>query len=346
MKKNRKVSLKDIAKEVGVSIATVSYVISKGKDSRVSEAMSAKIREVAKRLNYQPNIIAQSLKSGTTNTIGLILADISNPFFANIARVVEDEATKFNYTVIFGSSDERTDKSKQLIDFLSSRQVDGFIIVPSEGSEQQIIDLKKQNIPVVLIDRFFPEISTDYVIIDNYKAAYSGVGELIESGHRKIGMLAYASTLFHMEERIRGYKTALKNNDLRFEPHWLEKIEYSNIKEQIEQAIDTMLGGDDPVDSLFFATNTLAIYGLKYLEKLQLKIPDDIAMVSFDEGEAFDFYYCPLTHIRQPLEEMAKNAVRSLANRIENPDSPIQGIYLSAEVVVRKSSSQSIKRQA
>lgn len=342
--KKKPVSLKDIAQEVGVSIATVSYVLSKGKDSRVSKGMSEKIKKVAKRLNYQPNTIAQSLKSGRTNTIGLIVADISNPFFANIARVIEDEATKFNYTVIFGSSDEKADKSKQLIDFLSSRQVDGFIIAPSESSEQQIVELKQQNIPVVLIDRFFPEIPTDYVLIDNYQAAYQGVGELIKSGHRKIGMLAYASTLFHMEERIRGYETALRNNNLRVEPLWLGKIEFSKIKEQIEQALDRMLSGDDPVDSLFFATNTLAIYGLKYLGKRQLKVPDDIAMVSFDEGEAFDFYYCPLTHIRQPLEEMAKNAVRSLANRIENPDSPIQGIYLSAEVVVRESSNRSIKK--
>ncbi|NHF58587.1 LacI family transcriptional regulator [Flavobacteriaceae bacterium TP-CH-4] len=337
--KKKQVSLKDIAKEVGVSIATVSYVLSKGKDSRVSDAMSEKIREVAKRLNYQPNIIAQSLKSGTTNTIGLILADISNPFFANLARVIEDEAAKYNYTVIFGSSDEKATKSKQLIDFLSSRQVDGFIIAPSEGSEDQIHALQQQGIPVVLIDRFFPNISTDYVIIDNYESSYRVVAELIRSGHRRIGMLAYTDGLYHMQERIRGYQTVLSDNQLVEAPEWLGKISYTNGKKEIEAAIDSMLAGDKPIDSIFFATNTLAIHGLKYLGKLNKKVPDDIAVVSFDEGEAFDFYYCPLTHVRQPLEEMGKAAVQSLSNRIKNPKIPQQAICLSAEVVVRKSSS-------
>ncbi len=342
--KKKQVSLKDIAKEVGVSIATVSYVLSKGKDSRVSEAMSKKIREVAKRLNYQPNIIAQSLKSGTTNTIGLILADISNPFFANLARVIEDEAAKFNYTVIFGSSDEKADRSKQLVDFLSSRQVDGFIIAPCEGSEEQVRTLLQQNIPVVLIDRFFPKIPTDYVIIDNYESSYRVVEQLVRSGHQRIGMLAYTNRLFHMQERIRGYKTVLRDNGLTVEQERLGEISFADGKKETEEAIDIMLAADQPIDSIFFATNTLAIYGLKHLGKLNLKVPDDIAVVSFDEGEAFDFYYCPLTHVRQPLEEMGKAAVQSLSNRIKNPSTPQQAICLSAEVVVRKSSSVTIAK--
>ncbi|MEO1012094.1 MAG: substrate-binding domain-containing protein [Bacteroidota bacterium] len=337
--KKRQVSLKDIAKEVGVSIATVSYVLSKGKDSRVSEAMSAKIREVAKRLNYQPNIIAQSLKSGTTNTIGLILADISNPFFANLARVMEDEAAKLNYTVIFGSSDEKAAKSRQLIDFLSSRQVDGFIIAPSEGSEEQIQYLQQQDIPVVLIDRFFPKTPTDYVIIDNYESSYRVVKELVRSGHQRVGMLAYTDRLFHMQERIRGYKAVLQDNGFLDKPEHLCEISYEDGKKEVQEAIDRMLAADDPIDSIFFATNTLAIHGLKHLGKLNLRVPNDIAVVSFDEGEAFDFYYCPLTHVRQPLEEMGKAAVQSLWNRIKNPDIPQQAISLPADVMVRKSSS-------
>ncbi|WP_430908274.1 LacI family DNA-binding transcriptional regulator [Maribacter sp. 2-571] len=336
--KKKQVSLKDIAKEVGVSIATVSYVLSKGKDSRVSEGMSQKIREVAKRLNYQPNSIAQSLKSGTTNTIGLVLADIANPFFANLARVIEDEAAKFNYTVIFGSSDEKAAKSKQLIDFLSSRQVDGFIIAPSEGSEEQIKTLQEQQIPVVLIDRFFPKIPTDFVIIDNYDSSYNIVKQLVRCGHRRVGMLAYVNRLFHMQERIRGYRTALEDYGLEPDPECLGEISHEEVKEQTEAAIDKMLASDNPIDSIFFSTNTLAIYGLKHLDSLNIKVPEDIAVVSFDEGEAFDFYYCPLTHVRQPLEEMGKEAVRSLSNRIKNPDTPQQTICLPAKLIVRESS--------
>ena len=141
MKKKKKVGLKEIAKDAGVSIATVSYVLSKGKNSRVSVEMSKKIEKIAKDLNYQPNRIAQSLKSGKTFTIGLIVADISNPFFAHIARIIEDEASKSNYTVIFGSSDEKPDKTMHLLEFFANRQVDGFILAPSRDSKKQILFL-------------------------------------------------------------------------------------------------------------------------------------------------------------------------------------------------------------
>ncbi len=336
--KKKQVSLKDVANEVGVSIATVSYVLSNRKDSRVSKAMAKKIKEVAKTLNYQPNKIAQSLKSGKTNTIGLIVADISNPFFANIARIIEDEATKLNYTVIFGSSDEKAEKSLHLIEFLSSRQVDGFIIVPSEGTDNQIVQLKRQNIPLVLIDRYFPGISTNYVVIDNFEASSKVVDELIVSGYKKIGMIAYSNPLFHMRERIRGYRETIQNHfGGKISPNLVE-IDYNDSKKQVRAAIDNLLSGENPVDAVFFATNTLAILGLKYIDELSLTVPKDIAIISFDEGEAFDFYYCPLTHIRQPLDEMGKRAVQILTQQIATPDMGEKQICLKADLIKGKSS--------
>lgn len=338
MKKNKKVSLKDIAKEVGVSIATVSYVLSSGKSGRVSEEMSKRIRKVAERLNYRPNRIAQSLKSGKTNTIGLILADISNPFFASIARIIEDEAAKLNYTVIFGSSDEKAEKSSRLIDFLSSRQVDGFVIAPSEGSEREINSLLSQNIPFVLIDRYFPEIESNYVIVDNFKASYQAVEELVKSGKKKIAMLAYSGGLFHMEERIRGYETVLKKNKLSTESTLLNRIDFENIKEDIKSVIDTLFSSGILVDAIFFATNTLAIHGLKYLNELGYKVPTDIAIVSFDESEVFDLFYCPLSHVRQPLLAMGKSAVQILIGQISNPQTEVIQLCLDTELVIRESS--------
>ncbi len=336
--KKKQASLKDIANEIGVSIATVSYVLSKREDSRVSPEMSDKIRKVAKKLNYQPNIIAQSLKSGRTNTIGLILADISNPFFAHLARIIEEEATRLNYTVIFGSSNENSEKSMHLIDFLLGRQVDGFIISPSYRAEKQIVDLNEKQVPFVLIDRYFPEIPTNYVIIDNYLASSSMVEELVSKGNKRIGMIAYANFLHHMEERVRGYRSVLEKNNLEFQTDWLHEVDFAQSEQQVKSAIDTMLSGKRPVDSIFFATNSLAIHGLRYLGTLNLKVPDDIAIISFDEGEAFDFYYCPLTHIRQPLEEIGQQAVQVLVNQIEHPDSKRQQICLKADLVIGKSS--------
>lgn len=335
----RKVSLKDIAKKVGVSTATVSYVLSKDKESKVSVKVAEKVKKAAKELNYQPNQIAKSLKMGKTFTIGLIVADISNPFFSHIARKIEDEAAKSDYTVVFGSSDEKAERSWDLINFLANRQVDGFILAPTEGSEDQIKYLQEQNIPFVLIDRYFPEIDTNYVVIDNYKAAFKAVSRLIETGHKRVGMLAYLNSLHHMRDRINGYTNAMKQNQLRLDSNWLHEINFFNLENEVKSAIDKMLSGDSPVDAIFFATNTLAVTGLKYIDSLNYKIPDDLAIISFDQGEAFDFYYCPLTYVKQPLDELSINAVKVLTKQIENSSETTDKICLSAQLIIRKSCS-------
>lgn len=336
----KKISLKDIAKEVGVSIATVSYVLSKGKDSRITPEVSAQVKKAAKKLNYQPNQIAKSLKMGKTFTIGLIVADISNPFFAQIARIIEDEAAKRNYTVIFGSSDEKPNKSLSLIQFLTNRQVDGFIIAPTEGSEKQLINLQKQGMPFVLIDRNFPKLETNYVVIDNFTASFQAVQRLVKNGSSKIGMIAYDTSLQHMEERIRGYRAVMDKNNLSIEKNWLKQVIFQNLKEEVQEAIDDMIQGKNKIDAIFFATNTLAIHGLKYLGTLKYKVPSDIAIISFDEGEAFDLYYCPLTFVRQPLEIMGRKAVEILTEQIANPKAKKHQICLEAELVVRQSCSK------
>ena len=157
----KKVSQKDIAQKVGVSTALVSYVLNNLKEGRISKVVAQKIRETAKELNYRTNQIAKSLKINKTFTIGLIVADISNPFFSSLARIIEDEADKKNYTVIFGSSDENAQKSWKLINALVDRQVDGFIIAPAENTESNLTYLKDHDIPFVLIDRYFPGLETN-----------------------------------------------------------------------------------------------------------------------------------------------------------------------------------------
>ncbi|MCL6218991.1 LacI family DNA-binding transcriptional regulator [Zunongwangia pacifica] len=333
----RKPSLKDIAEKVGVSTATVSYVLSKGKESKVSAEVSKKVKAAAKELNYQPNQIAKSLKSGKTFTIGLIVADISNPFFANIARIIEDEAAKLNYTVIFGSSDEKAEKSWDLIQFLSNRQVDGFIIAPTENSEDQIKYLKEQNIPFVLIDRFFPTINSNSVTVNNFEAAYGAVRRLIEKGSEKIGIIAYSNSLYHMRERVRGYDTVMKDHKLKVSNNWLHEIEFSDIKNGVHNAIDILLHEKPNVEAIFFATNTLAVYGLKYLDRLSVEVGKDLAVVSFDEGEAFDFYYCPLTIVKQPLGALAENAVEILIHKINDLDTKEKKVCLDTELIIRES---------
>lgn len=330
----KKVSLKDIAQEAGVSTALVSYVLTnKEEKARVGQEMAKKIRKIARKLNYQPNHIARSLKSGRSDTIGLIVADISNPFFANIARTIEDEAKRNNYTVIFGSSDENVDKSRDLINVLLNRQVDGLILIPTEGSEQQIKNLQNQNVPFVLIDRYFPDIPASHISINNYESAYNAVTHLIKMGRQQIGMIAYKTALHHISERKRGYTEALGEKKSQ-----MKLARYSHLKEDIKLAIDQLLKARKPADALFFATNSLAIEGLKYINELGIRVPEELAVVSFDESEAFDLFYSPVTYVRQPILEMGKTAVRVLLDQIKDADKPAELICIDTELVIRRSS--------
>ncbi|GAB4046418.1 LacI family DNA-binding transcriptional regulator [Spirosoma litoris] len=335
----KKTSLKDIAQRAGVSMALVSYVLNgKEKESRVGQEIAGKIRQIAKELNYQPNHLAKSLRSGKTHTIGLIIADISNPFFANIARVVEDEAKRNGYTVIIGSSDENAEKSRDLLDVLINRQVDGFIIVSSEDSAEQIRYLQAKNIPFVLLDRYFPNIQTDFVSTDHYKAAYSASAHLVKSGYKRIGMIAYDSQLFHMQERIRGYVEALTDNGVPFQKHWLKQTHISAIEQGVKAAIDEMLAYEQPIDAIVFATYSLAINGLKYLNELNINVPSDLAIVSFGQAEAFDLYYCPITYVKQPIGLLGKTAVELLMKKLKYPQAEPSHILMEAELIIRASS--------
>ncbi len=334
----KKVSLKDIAREAGVSAALVSYVLTnKAEKARVGKDIAKKIRQIARKLNYQPNHIARSLKSGRSYTIGLVVADISNPFFGNIARTIEDEAKRNNYTVIFGSSDENAEKSWSLINVLLNRQVDGLIITPTEGSEQQVKQLKAMNVPFVLIDRYFPAIPSNHVIINNFESAYQAVQHLIQKGRTRVGMIAYKTSLDHINERKRGYREALRDHDLLGKNNRLKEARYSHLKTDVHAAIDQLCTGRKPADALFFATNSLAIEGLKYINELGIRVPEELAIVSFDEGEAFDLFYSPVTFVRQPILDMGREAVRVLLEQMGDTKKDTAQISIDAELVIRRS---------
>ena len=178
-----KVSLKSIAKELNVSVATVSLVINgKNGNGRVSKEMSRKILDKARELNYTPNNFAQGLKIGKSKTIGLIVADISNIFFGTLALHIQNCAQAMGYTVIIGNTNEQLSEMEKMINLMKSRQVDGLIMTPTEGSENLIIRLEKENIPQVLVDRTFPELKTNWVLINNYDISCRATEKLIERG--------------------------------------------------------------------------------------------------------------------------------------------------------------------
>lgn len=331
----KRVSLKDLAQKVGVSIALVSYVMNgQEKEKRVGKEIVKKIREAAEELNYQPNQIARSLRMKTTNTIGLIVADIANPFFGQLARIIENEANKFGYTVIFGSSDEDMVKSEALINTLQNRQVDGFIIVPAEGSSLQIQMLIKKKIPLVLVDRYFPEVNASHIILDNYSAAYEATELHISRGLTRIGMVAHKSSLIHMKERIRGYSAAMSANNLS-KYISVNEIRFDHYGEDIVKLFDDIEQTKKNINALVFATNTLAIFGLQCIQKRCLKIPKDISFIGFDGGDAFDLYNPPISFVKQPLAEMGKESFRVLMD-LMNGSSKKSQIMLSPTLIIRE----------
>jgi LacI family transcriptional regulator len=333
----KRISLKDIARHVGVSTALVSYVLNdKAEEMRVGTDIAEKIRATALQLNYSPNHIAKSLRTNVTHTIGLIVADINYRFTTGVTSAIEAEAKKKNYTVIFGSSDENSAKFSELVNVLVSRQVDGLILVPVENSEAQIKQLLQRKIPFVLIDRYFPGVEANLIAIDNFKAAYEAVKYLTRSDHRRIGFINYRSSLFHLQERNRGYVQALKDSKSKTSNEYLKSIREKHLKEDLPAAINDLVSPPLSCDAIFFATDTLAINGLKHINSLKLKIPNDLSVLSFDEAEAFELFYCSITYNKQPLEEIGKLAVDTLIDLI-NDNKIITKVFLESNFVVGKS---------
>jgi LacI family transcriptional regulator len=328
---NKKVSLKDIAAQVGVSTALVSYVLNNKKEGRIGKEVAEKIKKTARDLNYQPNQIARSLKVQKTFTIGLIVADIANPFSAQIARIVENEAKQNGYSVIFGSSDESVAKTQDLIRLLINRQVDGLILALPDRAEDQILYLKRSGVPFVLVDRYYPSISTNFVAINNYEAAQKAIRHLIEQGHKRVGIVTYKTSLFHLNERVRGSVDLLHENAL------VSEVRIDHIQEDVMHAIAGFLSDTDPVDAVLFTSNLLTISGLKYINNLGIKVPDQLAVVAFDETDACDLFYAPLTFIRQPMTDLGRMSVKLLLSSIENNNS-IVAVQYDTELVVRDSS--------
>ncbi len=314
-----RVSIKNIAQAIGVSNATVSLVLNgKEKDGRVSKEMADRIRKAAKEMNYEPNNLARGLRIGRSQTIGLIVADISNLFFSNLAFHIQEYAEKFGYSVIITNTNESDLKMEKMTNVLKSRSVDGFIIVPTESGQPYIEDLIKRNIPVVLIDRSFPEIAVSSVMVDNYSASVKALKSMVNQGCRNIGLIIYKSELKHMDDRKQGYIDVLEEYG-SYNPSLIKEINYLNITSDVEIAVESLLLKENNVDGIFFATNSLSMAGIKQLMRLNVDIPDKLKIVCFDKSDAFDFIQFPVTYVQQPIPEMGRTAVDLLISQIKQP---------------------------
>lgn len=335
----KRISIKDVALKAGVSIASVSYVLNNKVDSRIGKDTIEKVKRAAEELNYRPNNIAKSLKTQRTNIIGLIVADIANPYFSQIARIIEDEANKIGYTLLIGSSDENPEKFEGLINMFCDRQADGLIIAPVENTEKYLHKLQKQKMPFVLIDRYLPKIEADTIQINNYEISCNVTEYLLNNGYKSINLIAYQTQLQHLIQRTDGFMDVLKKHQLPQNKNTVITINKDDIDNEISSGFDLLFQENNAKpDAVFFTSNKLAVSGIKKLMKLGINIPNDLAVVAFDETEAYELFATPISFVRQPLVAIGTKAVEVLYTKISNHTLPIQNIVLKAELHIGQSS--------
>ena len=320
-----KILIKHIAEKLDVSNTTVSLVLSgKATNGRVSKSMIEKINAFAKELDYEPNNMARGLRVGKSKIIGLIVADISNIFFSKLAFYIQEHAEKFGYTVMITNTNESDEKMQKVINVLKGQQVDGFIIVPTENGEPHIRELIDKDIPVVLLDRYFPNLDTSHVVVDNYNASKKAVKHLIDSGCKKIALFIYKNNLIHIQERKRGYIEVLQEAGL-YDKKLIKEVRYQTLESDMDKAVDCLFENDPHVDGVFFATNSLSLGGIRRIMDKKIKIQDDIKVVCFDKNDAFDFTNVKISHVLQPIPEMGNMAVSILIELIErNKNTPFK----------------------
>ena len=302
---------------------------------RVSSEMSQKILDKASELNYIPNTLAKGLKVGKSRTIGLIIADISNLFFGALSLHIQIYAEQRGYSVIIGNTNEQLNEMENLMKFLYARQVEGLIITPTENSQYLLKRLISNKIPFVLVDRSFPELPVNSVLINNYEISYRSTGQLIKKGCKRIGLITYKQDHYHINERKRGSVDAMKHAGI-YDPEMVEEVRYDFLKNDIKRAICNLISKKEKTDGLFFTTNSISINGVKELIRNNINIQKDIQIMCFDENDAFYILPYAVPFIKQPIKEMAKNAVELLIDQIEMKSEGTKNVVVGAELVLNE----------
>lgn len=314
----KKISLADVAKSLGVSKTLVSLVLNgRGDEKGINKDTQKRVLEKVKELNYKPNQFARGLRVGKSNTIGLVVADISNSFYAKMCRSIEDHCNEHGYNLMICSSDEKPEKESELIQMLIDRQVDGLIISTTQSNNKDIQLLQRNDFPFVLIDRKDGENKTPFVGVDNTEGAKKVIDHLIKLGNKRIGHFTITPThLSTIKDRTTGYKEALKENGIEVDMNLVREISFDNIKKDVYKEVKELLSPPLSISSLFVANNNIAVACLECFKEMNIRIPQDIALVSFDDIDAFKLSYPTITAVSQPVEEMGKKSVKILIDAI------------------------------
>lgn len=335
---NKKVNIKDIAKLANVSHTTVSRALND--KSRIRKETKEKVLAIAKALGYRPNLIAKSLVSRRSKTLGLVITDIANPFYTELAQGIEKTATRLGYNIILCSTQSNISTEKQYVEMLRSKGVDGIIFSSAHMEDPNIVALAEEDFPVVLVNRrtYHPAVKEriDYVGVDNVLGGFLAVEHLIRLGHRRIGMIGGSVESSVGLERIEGGKKALatyglkQENELFLEGDFLKRSGYQRAKEFLKMA--------EIPTAIFAANDYMALGAYQALLEEEMKIPEDVALIGFNDIEFSSMKGIDLSTIGQKKFEMGAIAVEMLVERIEGKEKrPVaREVLLLPELIVRR----------
>src|SRR5918999_738279 len=330
-RQNRRITIRDVAREAGVSIKTVSRVVNK--EPNVNPATAARVSEVVERLNYRPNEMARRLKGYRSRTIGLMVDDISNPFMATCAQAIEGVAWEHGYALILCDSHADLQVEGAYIGLLMQRQIDGLLLAPAYGRNVHLKTEQQAGLPIVAFDRPAEGVQTDTVLVQNLAGAREATEHLIWHGHERIAFVGDVRHYYTARKRLEGYKEALKAVNLK--P--INKLDVHSI-ELGEKVTKSFLDASDPPTALFAANILTALGALRATEHLGIRVPEDLALIGFD-----DFELSPVPRPRFPLAqnpppELGRRAAEMLFDRLNGEGRPEpQRLVLPTELVVRES---------
>lgn len=331
------VTLRDISLKAGVSISTASRVLNgKTEKYRISQKTQLLVQKAAQQLAYRPNQLARGLRLKKTHTIGLVVPDISNPFFAHVARTIQIQAYQAGYSLFVCNTDENQTTEIEQIELLLSHKLDGIIIMPVGVKYEHILRLVQEHIPFVLIDRSFDELEANSVVVDNYTGAYKAVEHLIDNGHQRIAIIQGLPNTYTNTARVKGYQEALTHHHIPIDSRLIVGDDFRQENGYIETKL--LLNLEKPPTALFTTSDLITLGALQAMYEEHLKIPQDISIVAFDDVDFAPYLIAPLTVVQQPKELMGEIAVKLLIDDIKaRGKSEKKRIVLKPELIVRKS---------
>ena len=333
-------TIQDVAKHAGVGAITVSRVINNS--GYISPETRERVERSIAELGYVPNTLARSLRSRRTNTVALIITDITNPFFTTLARGVEDAANRAGYTVIFCNTDESADKEEKYLNVLLQKQVDGLLLVPTQRSVNTIRQIMKHGTPVVLLDRRIPDVDVDTVRCDTLDGTYQLTKYLISLGHRQISMMSGAVGVSTADDRVAGYRKALKEHGIAISDGYIIRGEFTPDSGYFmtKQAINLPLRPT----ALIAANNFITIGAMKALQEVGMEVPEDMALAGFDDLPPAIVTFPFFTVVTQPSYEMGTQAMQLLLKRLnDKQQEECQELILPTQLIVRQSSGPRIQ---